>query len=283
MTVYLVGAGPGDPGLLTVKGRELLADADVVLYDDLVDPRLLGLTSAHARMIGVGKSVGRLGSERATPQEEINRLLRQYGRSGACVVRLKGGDPFVFGRGGEEALALQEAGIPFEVVPGVSSALAAPAYAGIPVTHRGLASSVAIVTGHEAPEKGQDAAHVDWGRLATATDTLVILMGIGQLPRLVEHLIDGGRSPETPAAAVEQGTTAHQRVVTGALCELPSLVREAALQSPAAIVVGEVVRLGRQLAWFTPLGALAELVAEDGQVTTGAADYLTEAKAHACA
>lgn len=255
MTVYLVGAGPGDPGLLTVKGREVLGEAGVVLYDDLVDPRLLGLTSSGATLICVGKVQSR---DHVIAQEEISELLVRYGRRERCVVRLKGGDPFIFGRGGEEALALVQAGIPFEIVPGVSSAIAAPAYAGIPVTHRGLASSVAIVTGHEAPDKDDAAARVDWSRLATATDTLVILMGVSQIPSLVAQLIAHGRTPDTPAAVIERGTTGAQRALTSTLLELPDLAQDAKVHSPATIVVGDVVRLRERLAWFVPLGALVE-------------------------
>jgi uroporphyrinogen III methyltransferase/synthase len=251
VTVYLVGAGPGDPGLLTIKGRDLLAEADVVLYDDLVDARVLGLCGERAVRVGVGKARGAGGHRPATAQEEINRLLVEHGRSGARVVRLKGGDPFVFGRGGEEALALAAAGVPYEVVPGVSSAVAAPAYAGIPVTQRGLASSVTIVTGHEAPDKAPDAARVDWRRLGgSGGDTLVILMGVGRLPHIAAELIAGGRAPETPAAVIERGTTPEQRVVTGTLRDLPQLAAEAGVKSPACIVVGEVAALRRDLAWF---------------------------------
>jgi uroporphyrin-III C-methyltransferase len=250
VTVFLVGAGPGDPGLLTVRGRDLLSEADAVLYDALVDPRLLGLTAPGCLLADVGKRGSAAAKEHSTAQDTINTLLVEYGRQYERVVRLKGGDPFVFGRGGEEALALAEAGIPFEVVPGVSSAIAAPAYAGIPVTHRGLASSVTIVTGHEAPGKSSGEATVDWGRLATATDTLVILMAVGKLPVIAAQLIAHGRPAETPAAVVEQGTTPQQRVVAGALATLPALAAEAGIRSPAAIVVGEVVRLRQSLAWF---------------------------------
>jgi uroporphyrinogen III methyltransferase / synthase len=251
MTVYLVGAGPGDPGLLTVRGRDLLAEADVVLYDGLVDRRILALVAPGARLIDVGKvhprdDKGRDGRDgrdgrahnRLAPaspmsQEVVEALLVEHGRTGACVVRLKGGDPFIFGRGGEEALALVAAGIPFEVVPGVSSAIAAPAYAGIPVTHRGLAASVTIVTGHEAPGKPPRAAHVDWDRLATATDTLVILMGVGHLAEIALRLQAAGRPAATPAAIVEQGTTSHQRPATSGSSPAP-LATWLAWQRPPA-------------------------------------------------
>lgn len=246
MTVYLVGAGPGDPGLLTIRGRDVLAEADVVLYDDLVNPRLLALAPREALRIGVGKAEKGHG----TPQDAINSLLLEYGRSYDCIVRLKGGDPFVFGRGGEEALALAEAGIPFEIVPGVSSAIAAPAFAGIPLTHRGLASSVAIVTGHEASTNCKGGASVNWRRVAMATDTLVILMGVSRLPQIVSDLIAYGRSPQTPAAIVEQGTTSQQRTIVARLRELPAVAASAAIKSPAAIVIGDVVTLRQHLAWF---------------------------------
>ena len=252
MTVYLVGAGPGDPGLLTVKGRDILTAAEVLLYDDLVDPRVLTLAPAAAIKIDVGKARrGGQTGRHATPQDTITALLVDYGRGGACVVRLKGGDPFVFGRGGEEALALAAAGVPFEIVPGVSAAVAVPAYAGIPVTHRGLSSSVAIATGHEAPDKASGEARVDWSRLGG--DTLVILMGIARLPHIAAELIDSGRSPDTPAAIVEQGTTPRQRVITGTLRDLPARAAAAGVRSPAVIVVGEVTRLAKRLAWFGPL------------------------------
>jgi uroporphyrin-III C-methyltransferase len=199
--VYLVGAGPGDPGLLTVRGLEVLRKAAVVVYDQLVNPVLLEQVSPLAERIFVGKRAGR----HCIAQEEINRELIRSARIGYNVVRLKGGDPFVFGRGGEEAEALAEAGIPFEIVPGVSSAVAVPCYAGIPLTHRKLASSFAVVTGHEA-RKSKDA--VDWSKLATAVDTLVILMGLGNLPIIVAKLIGHGRAPETPVSVICRGTTA---------------------------------------------------------------------------
>lgn len=256
MTVFLVGAGPGDPGLLTVKGRSLLERADVVLYDGLVDARVLDWAAPDAILVDVAK---RRPGGHTTTQVEINALLIEYGRTRPCVVRLKGGDPFVFGRGGEEALALVDAGVPYEIVPGVSSALAVPAYAGIPVTHRGLACSVTIVTGHEAPDKSGGTASVDWARLARATDTLVILMGVSRLASIAARLIAHGRPADTPAAIVEQGTTCRQRVVTGALGTLPHLAVGAGIQSPAVIVVGEVARLRERIGWF-PRSRSAEYV-----------------------
>jgi len=198
--VYLVGAGPGDPGLMTVRGLELLRKASVVFYDQLVNPALLEEAGAETIKIFVGKKAGR----HCIAQEEIQRALIAYARAGHDVVRLKGGDPFVFGRGGEEAEALAEAGIDFEIVPGVSSAIAVPAYAGIPLTHRRCASSFAVVTGHEARKPD---ASVHWSKLATAADTLVILMGLGNLPMIAKELIRHGRAPATPAAVIASGTT----------------------------------------------------------------------------
>ena len=268
--VYLVGAGPGDPGLLTVRGLELLGRADVIVYDQLVNPALLEEASSAAERIFVGKQAGR----HCIAQTEINDVLIHHARLGRQVVRLKGGDPFVFGRGGEEAQALADAGITFEVVPGVSSAVAVPAYAGIPLTHRKLASSFAVVTGHEArrwsptgkpvgrnPEQeppvkagarvegAQDA--VDWAKLATAVDTLVILMGLGNLPVIVAKLIAHGRSPHTPVAVIQQGTTSEQETVIGTLMDI--VAKSALLEAPALIVVGDVVSLTGKLHWFDPL------------------------------
>lgn len=239
--VYLVGAGPGDPDLITMRGIECLKHAEVVVYDRLANPSLL----AHAKgaeLIDVGKQPDR----HPVPQSKINTLLVEKARAGKVVVRLKGGDPYVFGRGGEEAHALVEAGLPFEVVPGVTSAIAAPTYAGIPVTHRNLACSVAIITGHRA-----DAVHesvYDWANLACGSDTLVFLMGVGNLPLIVEQLIANGRSPETPVALVEQGTRTVQKTAAGTLADI--VERAADIRSPAAIIVGEVVRLRETLRWF---------------------------------
>ena len=241
--VYLVGAGPGDPGLITVRGLQLLHSAQVIVYDQLVNPALLEETPSTAIRIFVGKQAGR----HCIAQEEINQILIDHARLGHEVVRLKGGDPFVFGRGGEEAEALSDAGICFEIVPGVSSAVAVPAYAGIPMTHRKFASSFAVVTGHEA-HKGKSA--VDWGKLATAVDTLVILMGLHNLPAIVARLITHGRSPETPAAVIRRGTTSEQETVIGTLADIAE--KSASLEAPALIVVGEVVELRNQLDWFSP-------------------------------
>ena len=239
--VYLVGEGPGDPGLMTVRGLRLLREAHVVVYDQLVNPVLLEDVSVHAERIFVGKKAG----HHCIAQSEINSVLINYARRGFEVVRLKGGDPFVFGRGGEEAESLADAGIAFEVVPGVSSAIAVPAYAGIPLTHRKLASSFAVVTGHEAI-KSQCA--VDWAKLATAVDTLVVLMGLHNLPAIVDKLIANGRAPETPVAVIRQGTTGGQQAVVGTLIDIVD--KSAGLKAPALIVVGQVVKLQTKLDWF---------------------------------
>jgi uroporphyrinogen III methyltransferase/synthase len=295
MPVYLVGAGPGDPGLLTVRGRDLLAGADVVLYDGLVDARVLSLVSPRATLIDVSKTYPgshptggdddalrggaagrRLGGHGGPSQAEIEALLVEYGRRGGRVVRLKGGDPFVFGRGGEEAMALAAAGIAYEVVPGVSAAVAVPAYAGIPVTHRGLAASVVVVTGHEAADPPPGHARVDWAALATAADTLVILMGVGRLEGIATRLIAGGRGPQTPAAIVERGTTPAQRVVSGPLVDLPALAAAAGVRSPAVVVVGEVARLHAQLDWYAAAAAPAPPAGVPDSTAAGAAGAVGE-------
>ena len=242
--VYLVGAGPGDPGLLTLRGRDILAQAEVVVYDALLSPRLLDHAPAGAERIYVGKRADR----HTLPQDEINALLVERARAGKTVVRLKGGDPFVFGRGGEEALALADAGIDFEVVPGVTAGVAALAYAGIPATHREGASAIGMVTGHEAAEK--DASSLDWGALARWPGTLVFYMGVKNLPAICQSLIDAGAPPDTPAAAVHWGTTSRQHTVAGTLTTLPDLAAEADLAPPAVIAIGQVVALRDRLAWF---------------------------------
>ena len=243
--IYLVGSGPGDPGLFTVKGVECLGRADAVVYDRLAPEALLAYARPGAELIYVGKKPG----EPTMPQEEINALLVELGRAGKTVVRLKGGDPYVFGRGGEEALELERAGLPFEVVPGVTSGIAAPAYAGIPVTHRGVSTSVAFVTGHEDPAKGEP--DVDWKRLANGAETLVLYMGVGRLEEITDRLIAGGRDPDTPVACVRWGTLPEQRTVTGTLENIAQRVEEANLKPPAVTVVGDVVALREDgLAWF---------------------------------
>jgi uroporphyrinogen III methyltransferase/synthase len=242
--VYLVGGGPGDPRLLTLRGKECLERADLVVYDRLVDPALLDLAPAGAERIYVGKQADR----HAMRQEEINRLLVERGQAGQRVVRLKGGDPFVFGRGGEEAAALAAAGVPFEVVPGVTSAVAVPAYAGIPVTHRELTSSFAVITGHEDPERAE--SRLDWAQLATGIGTLVFLMGVGSLEGIAHQLIAHGRSPTTPVAVIEWGTRPTQRTVVATLADVADAVQRAGLGPPAITVVGEVVGLRATLRWF---------------------------------
>lgn len=249
-SVALVGAGPGDPGLLTVRGRARLRRADVVVYDRLIHPRLLELAPPGALRIFAGKA----SDVHLLAQDLINELLIAHARRGRRVVRLKGGDPFVLGRGGEESEALAAAGIPFEVVPGVSAAIAVPAYAGIPVTHRGISSSFAVVTGHE--DRGKTAPRVDWARLATSVDTLVVLMGRRSLGRITRSLIAHGRSPGTPVALVRCGTTDEQQTLVGTLADITGKADAAALEPPVVAVIGEVVALRRQLRWFdTPAGA----------------------------
>jgi uroporphyrinogen III methyltransferase/synthase len=245
-TVALVGAGPGDPGLLTVKGAQLLGEADVVLVDRLVDPGILEHVREEAEVIDVGKASW---TGTAPRQDEINSQLVAHARAGKKVVRLKGGDPFVFGRGSEEAEALVAQGIPFQVVPGVTSAIAAAAYAGIPVTARGYTQDVCIVTGHLDPD--DEASQVRWQALATGPGTLVILMGHDRLPLLTQGLIKHGRSADTPAACIQQGTTAQQRVVVSTLEHLAEEVAAAGLKAPVATIVGDVVRLRETLQWFT--------------------------------
>ena len=232
MTVALVGAGPGDPGLLTRRGAELLGRADIVIYDRLVARELLALAPAGAVLVDVGKLPGESGRQAA-----INAQLVEHGRAGRSVVRLKGGDPFVFGRGGEEAEALRTAGVAYEVVPGVSSALAAPAAAGIPVTHRGLATSVTVVTGHHGDPS--DPAPVDWDALGRSGGTLVILMGMSERARIADALLAAGRTPDTAVAVVHWGTTAVQHVVRTTLAGLATVD----LPAPAVIVVGPVAAL----------------------------------------
>jgi uroporphyrinogen III methyltransferase/synthase len=274
--VSLVGAGPGDPGLLTLAGRDRLQRADVVVYDRLIAPSLLDHAPSTAERVFAGKSA----RNKALSQDEINALLVQRGKAGRRVVRLKGGDPFVFGRGGEEALALAAAGIPFEVVPGVTAAVAAPAYAGVPVTHRGLASSFAAVTGHEDEDKTE--LSVDWRALATSVDTIVVLMGGSALSTVASSLIDGGRRPETPAVSIEWGTTNKQRSVSAPLAAIAESVSGAGLGSPLLTVIGHVAELREHLSWFErrPLfgkrilvtrsrgqaSALAELLRAEGAV-----------------
>ncbi|MCP8304771.1 MAG: uroporphyrinogen-III C-methyltransferase [archaeon] len=241
--VFLVGAGPGDPDLLTVKAVELLKKADVVIYDKLVSKSILQLVPQKTEKIYVGKGPGK----HELSQEEINKLIVNKALEGKTVVRLKGGDPFLFGRGGEEAEILMNHNIDFEVVPGITSALAASAYAGIPLTHRDYSSSIAIVTGHRATKgKGK----VKWDKLANSVDTIVILMGVGQLKSIVESLMRGGLSLDTHVAIIERGTLADQRTLIGRLGTIVKEAKERKVSPPAVIVIGEVVRLGEKLHWF---------------------------------
>ncbi|MDQ7029537.1 MAG: uroporphyrinogen-III C-methyltransferase [Ardenticatenia bacterium] len=235
-TVYIVGAGPGAPDLITVRGLQVLRQADVVLHDRLVPRALLDEVPVHAKLLFVGKEAG----HHAMPQPTINALLVQHARAGRVVVRLKGGDPFVFGRGAEEALALAEAGVPFEIVPGVTSAVAVPALAGVPVTHRGVASAFAVVTGHQLN------GDADWDALARVP-TLVVLMVLARLEHVCRALVRVGRSPCTPAMLVSRGTTPDQQAIIGTLETLPRLVRTASPPTPALLVVGEVVTLAAAL------------------------------------
>ncbi len=241
--IYLVGAGPGDPGLITVRGRDLIASCDAVVYDALANPALYADTGAALHDVGK-----RGGSTDSARQDEINTLLVRLAREGKRVVRLKGGDPFVFGRGSEEAQALAAAGIPFEVVPGVTAGIAAPAYAGIPVTHRNVATSVTFVTGHEDPAKG--APTVDWSALARAGGTLVLYMGVRSLGRIAASLQDAGMSPDTPAAAVQWGTRADQRTLVATLSTLEQRVEAAGLAAPVIFVIGGVVALRDEIWWL---------------------------------
>ncbi len=242
--VYLIGAGPGDPGLITVKGLECVKKADVIIYDYLANERILDHRRPDAELIYVGKQ----GSRHTLPQNEINSLIVKKAKEGKIVARLKGGDPFIFGRGGEEAEELVDTGIPFEVVPGVTAATAVPTYAGIPLTHREHTASVAFVTGHEDPTKEESKVH--WDRIATGIGTLVFFMGMKNLQNIVDNLVLHGRNPDTPVALIQWGTRTDQRVVTGSLSDIVAKVKEAKLGPPAIIVVGEVVRLRQKLNWY---------------------------------
>jgi uroporphyrinogen III methyltransferase/synthase len=242
--VYLIGAGPGDPGLITVKGLTCVQNADVVIYDYLAAPALLAHASPETEMIYVGKK----GGDHTLPQGGINQLIIDKARQGLVVARLKGGDPYIFGRGGEEAEELVAAGIPFEVVPGVTSAIAGAAYAGIPLTHRDYTSTLAFVTGHEDPTK--TSSSIDWKALATGIGTLVFFMGIKNLPLIAEQLQGNGMDPTTPVALVRWGTTTRQKTVSGTLATIVDTARQAGMKAPALIVVGKVVQLRDRLQWF---------------------------------
>lgn len=268
--VYLVGAGPGAEDLITVKGLRCLEKADVVLYDRLSGATLLRAVPEKAERIDVGKQP----NHHPVPQEEINRLLVEKAQAGNLVVRLKGGDPFVFGRGGEEALALGEAGVPYEIVPGISSSIAVPAYAGIPVTHRNLSTSFHVITGHEDPEKGGDS--VDYEALARLSGTLIFLMGVGQLPRITQQLLQHGKNPQTPAALVHRGTTPQQKTVTGTLATIVERVTAEGLKPPCVIVIGEVVALQPALSWVEkkPLFGQRVLVTRSRQQASKLSQHL---------
>lgn len=241
--VYLVGAGPGDPDLITVKGLHYLKQGDVIIYDRLVNPQLLQYTKKGAKRIYCGK----MPHHHVMKQEAINEALIHYAKKGLIVVRLKGGDPFVFGRGGEEALACVKHGIPFEVVPGITAGIGASAYAGIPVTHRKMSQSFAFITGHEA---GGKEAEMRWSHLAKGVDTLCIYMGVSHLPNIVRNLMKYGKSPETPIAIVHWGTYANQKTVIGTLNTIVEKGKEEGISNPCMIVIGEVVRLNQELEWF---------------------------------
>ena len=242
--VYLVGAGPGDYKLISVRGLEYIQIADTIVYDRLADDRLLATARPDVELIYVGKA----SSEHTMRQEDINQLLVDKAKEGKTVVRLKGGDPFVFGRGGEEALLLVENQVAFEIVPGITSAISVPAYAGIPVTHRGIATSFAVITGHEDPTKSEST--IKWSHLATAVDTLVFLMGVENLPHITKSLIEHGRSADTPAAVIRWGTKPEQRVLVTTVGQAAAAVAEAGMKPPAIFIVGEVVNLRAKLAWF---------------------------------
>jgi uroporphyrinogen III methyltransferase / synthase len=295
--VHLVGAGPGDPGLLTARALELIARADTILYDRLIPLEALEGARADAELLFVGKE----GGGESVPQEQTEALLVQRARAGRTVVRLKGGDPFVFGRGGEEALALRAAGIPFEVVPGVTAGVAAPAYAGIPVTHRGLSTAVALVTGHtrgdggaseagsagdtgyaersgKAPIDAGEESALDWAGLAAFPGTLVFYMGVRQLPRIAASLIDAGRPASEPVAVVEQGTLPNQRTVTGTLATIAERAQAEGVRPPSITVVGAVAELAHQLAWQPPrpLHGLTVAVTRARAQASGLAQHLRD-------
>ncbi|MGC2597833.1 MAG: uroporphyrinogen-III C-methyltransferase [Nitrososphaeraceae archaeon] len=242
--VYICGAGPGDPNLITVRCLELLKSCDIVLYDRLVGEEIISQIPVCIEKVYVGKSVGCSGQ-----QGHINKIMIEYARQGKKVLRLKGGDPFIFGRGGEEAEFLQSKKIRFEIIPGISSAIASPAYAGVPLTHRKYSSSVAITTGHEDPEKGL--ARINWKGLAKAVDTIVVLMGMERLPQIIGKLRDGGLSNKINVIVIEAGTTNKQRYVHGRLDDILIKVKKAKIHSPAVIVIGEVTALCKRLAWFS--------------------------------
>ena len=270
--VYLVGAGPGDPGLITVKGKECIQSADVIIYDYLAHPSLLKYARKSAELIYVGKK----GGDHTLSQDQINDLLVEKAKPGTTVTRLKGGDPYIFGRGGEEAEVLMQNGISFEIVPGVTSAIAAPAYAGIPLTHRDYTSTVAFVTGHEDPTK--DESSIDWASLAKGIGTLVFFMGVKNLPNIIRQLTANGKPKDTPVALVRWGTTPRQVTVSGTLENIVDRVKAAGLKAPAIIVVGEVVGLRDTLKWFEdrPLLGKRIVVTRARQQASDLIKYLTD-------
>jgi uroporphyrinogen III methyltransferase/synthase len=271
MTVYLVGAGPGDPALMTLRSLQLIARADVVVYDRLIPERALAGARDDAQLIYAGKE----GGGPSIGQDEINRMLIEHGQAGREVVRLKGGDPFVFGRGGEEAEALRAAGIEYEVVPGVTAGIAGPAYAGIPVTHREMSSAVAFLTGHEDPAKPESA--LDWRALAAFPGTLVVYMGVRQLPAITARLIEGGRAADQPAALVQRGTWPDQRAVVGTLQTLAELAERRQIRAPTVAVFGAVAELRDSLAWFEhrPLHGLTVAVTRARAQVSAMAEQLS--------
>jgi len=263
--VYLIGAGPGSPDLITVKGKECLQEADVVVYDYLASESLLSLAGEDAETIYAGKKSGR----HSMSQEEINNLLIEKAKEGLTVARLKGGDPFIFGRGGEEAMELSRAGITFEIVPGVTSAVAVPAYAGIPLTHRGYSSTVCFITGHEDPTREE--SNINWSALSESSGTLVFLMGIGNLEKIARKLIESGRPSDSPVVVIGNGTMPNQRTITGTLANISKKVKDADLTPPGVIVVGDVVNLRGHLNWFEsrPLFGKRILVTRPEDQATG--------------
>jgi uroporphyrinogen III methyltransferase/synthase len=270
--VVLVGAGPGDPGLMTVRALEAIAAADVILYDKLIPATALDGARADAELLDVGK----VGGGEQVPQEETHRLLLTHAQAGRYVVRVKGGDPFVFGRGGEEAQLCREHGIPFEVVPGVTAGVAAPAYAGIPVTQRGMAAAVAFVTGHEDPAKPE--TQIDWPALAAFPGTLVFYMGVRALPRIADQLTEHGRAGDEPVAIVERGTLPDQRTVHGTLDTIAELAAAAGVAPPSVTVVGPVAALGEELAWLGvgPLAGSSIVVTRPRAQASGVSASLRE-------
>jgi len=260
--VYLVGTGPGDPDLLTVKALRLLQSADVIIYDRLISEAIMDLIPSGTSRIYVGKKSG----NHTLPQEDINQLLVNLADSQRTIVRLKGGDPFVFGRGGEEALALARHGIEFEIIPGITAASACSAYAGIPLTHRGLSQGVQMVTGHS---QSGEPLKLDWTTLADVDKTIVIYMGLGNIELICNQLIEAGLDMATPAAAIQNGTTANQQRVLSTLYMLPADTRKAMLQAPVIFVIGKVVSLANTLDWFTTDQAIGEYFADKAQSKYG--------------